>query len=139
MKSDTKISVEELIQLLFDCPTGLHIEQLEQTLWKARQPNEPVPKNFRSYIYGTLSLHSSQTLVFRQKRKAESQDLFFSPDGKGSGTWAVHRGRAEAWLRRKAMLLPQHSGQNSAVHIASATPTGPKKTYLHRTARELLA
>lgn len=109
MKPDVKISVEEIIQLLFNCPTGLHIDQLEEALWKARQPENPVPKHFRASIYGMLSLYTSQSLAFRKKGKTEAQDLFFSPEGKGSGTWAVHRERAQAWLRRRIMGLPRLS------------------------------
>jgi hypothetical protein len=93
-----KVSVEELVRLLLAKPTGLHIEQLEEILWKMRQPNVPAPKGFRAVIYRTLSRYSSQSALFRQNRRAPGQDLFFSPDGKGSGTWAVHRSKAEAWL-----------------------------------------
>lgn len=105
MKSQAKVSVEDLIKLLMNCPSGLHIDQLEQTLWKRRDADDPVQKNFRASIYGTLSLYSSQSRAFRQKGKTEAQDLFFSPGGKGSGTWAVHRERAQAWLRRRMNLL----------------------------------
>jgi hypothetical protein len=93
-----KVSAEELVRLLLAKPTGLHIEQLEDILWKARNPDAPMPKGFRAVIYTTLSRYSSQSAVFRQKHRTPAQDLFFSPDGKGSGTWAVHRSKAEAWL-----------------------------------------
>jgi hypothetical protein len=126
--SIAKLSVEELIHLLLDCPTGLHIEQLEQLLWKVRKPKEPIPKNFRASIYGTLSLYSSQSLAFKKKRKAEWQDLFFSPDGKGSGVWAVHRERAESWLHRRALLPLREKVKSRQAAVLGSTCSGNRAT-----------
>jgi hypothetical protein len=115
MKSQAKVSVEDLIKILLNCPTGLHIEQMEETLWKLRCSTDPVRKNFRASIYATLSLHTSQSIAFRQKCKTPAQDLFFSPGGKGSGTWAVHRERAEAWLRRRMKTPPGATSEGNII------------------------
>ncbi len=102
----SNVSVEELVRLLLARPTGLRMEQLEDILWKARQPDSPMPKGFRAAIYNILSRHSAQSASFRQRGATPAQDLFFSPEGKGSGTWAVHRARAEAWLNRRDRFDP---------------------------------
>ncbi len=124
MKSQSKVSVEDLIKLLMNCPTGLHIDQLEYNLGKLCHVNGPVRKNFRASIYRTLSLYSSQSLAFRQKGKSEPQDLFFSPGGKGSGTWAVHRERAQAWLRRRMNVLPAATSDADIITNGSAKRAG---------------
>jgi hypothetical protein len=101
MSKDSKITAEELIQVLFHRPSGLHIEQLSEVLWQARDGQGPVPKHFRAAVYATLSLYTSQSVIFRQKQRSPSQDLFYSPDGKGSGIWSVSRPKAEAWLNNR--------------------------------------
>lgn len=128
MKSDVKISVEELIRLLLDRPLGLHIEQLEKVLWKARRTELPVPKNLRAAIYGKLSMYTSQSMAFRQKRKAYKDDLFFSPGGKGSGVWAVHRERAEAWLNGRIHRLQTRKSEpdNTSLRSGSFKRTVPQ-------------
>ena len=95
-----KILVTEIIQVLLARSTGLHMEQLEEILWKLRHVDAPMPRQFRTVVYGTLSQYTSQSALFRQKRRRSCDDLFFSPGGKGSGTWAVHRDKAQEWLTR---------------------------------------
>jgi hypothetical protein len=105
MSQSHNITVEELIRVLSNRPSGLHIEQLADVLWQARHGQGPTPKNFRAAIYFTLSHYTSQSTLFRQKRRNPVHDLFYSPDGKGSGTWAVSRARAEAWLNSRLSRL----------------------------------
>jgi hypothetical protein len=95
-----KIWLRDMIRILSSRTTGLHIEQLEHMLWELRYPASPMPARFRAQVQGILSRYTSQSAVFRQRRARPADDLFFSPEGKGSGTWAVHQAAAEAWLTR---------------------------------------
>jgi hypothetical protein len=101
MTGPQKAFVTEIIQVLLARSAGLHMEQLEEILWKSRRADAPMPRQFRNVVYGTLSHYTSQSALFRQKRRRSCDDLFFSPGGKGSGTWAVHRDKAQVWLARQ--------------------------------------
>lgn len=95
----------DIIRVLKPCPFGLRIEKLERELWELRNGELPMPKEFRNTIQSTLNHHTSQSEVFKTKQRAVEDDLFFSPGGKGSGTWAVHHDHAIAWLKKKNLSL----------------------------------
>jgi len=40
-------------------------------------------------------------MVFAKRKAPDTDGLFYSPEGKGSGVWAVNRDRAAAWLKVK--------------------------------------
>jgi hypothetical protein len=98
--------LRDIVRILSSRLLGMRIEQLEHALWQSRYPATPMPKNFRNVVENILSQHSSQSVVFHQKNRKPVDDLFFSPEGKGSGTWAVRHSRAEAWLKKRQGLAP---------------------------------
>jgi hypothetical protein len=57
----------------------------------------PMPSKLEHTVQSTFNHHTSQSTRWNGKPQ---DDLFFSPQGKGSGSWAVHRDRAAAWLLR---------------------------------------
>jgi hypothetical protein len=76
--------------------------RLTHELWTIRNPSGlPMPKKFPETIQSCLNRHTSQSSRWTRKPK---DDLFYSPEGKGSGTWAVRRDVALEWL--KAHRLP---------------------------------
>jgi hypothetical protein len=80
----------------------LTMDQLTRRLWDMRHPSgEKMPKKFVQTVQSTLNQHTSQSSVWRSNGAKPEDDLFYSPKGKGSGTWAVHKDRAAAWLRAK--------------------------------------
>jgi len=95
-----KIWLREMIRILSSRLLGMHVEQLELAVWASRYPATPMPKRFHKLIQIILSQHSAQSVVFHQRKGRAADDLFYSPAGKGSGTWAVHKAKAEAWLKR---------------------------------------
>jgi hypothetical protein len=60
----------------------------------------PTPKAFTETVQSTLNHHTSQSKVWD---KNPENDLFYSPKGKGSGTWAVHQDKAIAWLKTRSL------------------------------------
>jgi hypothetical protein len=67
-------------------------------LWRLRTPSGlPMPRKFEHTVQSTFNHHTSQSSRWNSRVE---EDLFFSPEGKGSGLWAVHRDRAAAWLLR---------------------------------------
>jgi len=93
---------------------GLRIEQLESILWRLYDPDCQAPKRFRVVVEGILNQYSSQSVLFRQKHRKPRDDLFYSPNGKGSGTWAVRRNVADEWLKRHGAA--RSAGPLSPVH-----------------------
>jgi hypothetical protein len=78
-------------------------DQLDRTLWSMRDSSGlNMPKEFSRTVQSFLNRHTSQSSRWNGKPET---DLFYSPKGKRSGTWAVHRDRAVAWL--KARQLPE--------------------------------
>ncbi len=79
----------------------LTMDKLTRTLWEMRNPvGLPIPKAFKQTVQSTLNHHTSQSRLWKGN---PTDDLFYSPEGKGSGTWAVHRDRAATWLRAKKL------------------------------------
>jgi hypothetical protein len=80
---------------------SVSMHQLTQRLWDLRNPSGlPMPKRFQRTVQSALNHHTSQSIGFNRKPE---DDLFYSPEGKGSGTWAVHRERAAAWAEAHAL------------------------------------
>jgi hypothetical protein len=80
---------------------SLTMDTLTITLWEMRNPSGlPMPKQFTKTVQSFLNRHTSQSSLWDGKTE---NDLFFSPKKKGSGTWAVHKDRAIAWLRAKRL------------------------------------
>ena len=86
------------LAILKDC---LDEHGVHHQVWTLRKPKDlPMPKKFEQTVQSAFNHHSAQSSVFKS---GPEDDLFYSPGGKGSGYWAVHRDKAEAWLRRKAL------------------------------------
>jgi hypothetical protein len=82
---------------------SMSMDRLIRQLWDLRNPSGlPMPKRFRETVQSCLNQHTSQSKVFARLDRPED-DLFYSPGGKGSGTWAVHRERAVTWLKKRSL------------------------------------
>jgi hypothetical protein len=81
---------------------GMRIEVLSRELWHMRQPSGlNMPREFQKTVQSFLNQHTSQSSVWARNGAKPADDLFFSPQGKRSGTWAVHRDRAINWIKAK--------------------------------------
>jgi hypothetical protein len=86
----------DIIRVLWDVQPWIFMSQLMRRLWELRNPSGLLmPERFEKTI---------QSSVWRSNGAKPEDDLFYSPKGKRSGTWAVHREKAVAWL--KARKLP---------------------------------
>ena len=95
--------VRDIIRILWASKSSVTMDRLTRELWSLRSTGGlPMPKKFRETIQSALNHHTSQSKVFKGP---PGDDLFFSPNGKGSGTWSTHRPRALAWLQ--ARKLPE--------------------------------
>lgn len=65
-----------------------------------RSTNLPTPQAFAKTVQSCLNQHTSQSSRFSGN---PDDDLFFSPKGKGSGTWAVRQGVALRWLKARSL------------------------------------
>jgi hypothetical protein len=69
---------------------GIRKMDLDAALREKRVADkEPIPKAFDKTVQSVLNQHTSQSKVFRKKNKRANDDLFYSPKGKHSGTWAL--------------------------------------------------
>jgi hypothetical protein len=94
--------VGDLIAVLLPYPEGLRralvIFELEK---QRRQEGLPIPAAFKSAVQSSYNHYSQDSEIFRKRGAPETESLFYSPAGKGSGRWAVHPGRALQWLKMK--------------------------------------
>jgi hypothetical protein len=80
--------------------SGMRIENLVRELWHIREPSGlNMPKAFGNTVQSTVNQHTSQSSEWQKKGAKAGDDLFFSPRGKRSGTWAVHKERALEWVK----------------------------------------
>jgi hypothetical protein len=98
----------DIIRVLWGVQTFMFMSQLVRQLWEIRNPSGlPMPDEFEKTIQSTLNQHTSQSKVWKKNGSKAEDDLFYSPKGKGSATWAVRREAAATWLR--ARRLPNTS------------------------------
>ncbi len=70
--------------------------------WKNRHDaGLPIPPKFAQAVQGSFNRYCTDSMVFAKRKTPDSDGLFYSPLGKGSGVWAVNRDRAAAWLKVK--------------------------------------
>lgn len=88
-------------------PSGMRIDDLAGELWRIRKPaGLNMPKAFGKTVQSTLNQHTSQSSEWQKNGEKPEDDLFYSPRGKRSGTWAVHRERALEWIRTHELPEP---------------------------------
>ena len=94
--------VVDIIKILHGRKFGVRKLDLDDALREKRSADgEPIPKTFDKAVQSVLNQYTSQSAEFRKKGRAPRDDLFYSPKGKFSGTWAVRTERARDWLKRK--------------------------------------
>lgn len=94
--------VLDLMEVLKPHPHGFARRSVLHTLEKNRQRDGlPIPPKFEEAVQSVYNRHCVDSMVFTKRKAHLSEGLFYSPGGKGSGTWAVHPERAAAWLKMK--------------------------------------
>ena len=96
--------VDDLIEFLLPHTNGIGRRQVIISLEVARKKKGlPIPEAFEEAIQSAFNQHTSQSYVFQKRKAPPSDDVFYSPGGKGSGVWAVRKDRAIAWLKARGM------------------------------------
>jgi len=94
--------VGDLIAVLLSYPGGLRRSLVIYELEKQRtQDGLPIPTSFEAAVQNSYNHYSEDSEVFRKRAAPSAEGLFYSPDGKGSGRWAVHAERALKWLKAR--------------------------------------
>jgi hypothetical protein len=96
--------VRDIIRILWGTETWMFMHTLTRRLWDLRNSSGlPMPDEFEKTVQSAINQHTSQSKVWVKNGRKEADDLFHSPKGKFSGTWAVHRARAIAWLKARSL------------------------------------
>jgi hypothetical protein len=96
--------VRDIIRVLWGTKSWISKDRLDRELWALREPSGlNMPENFSRTVQSFLNHHTSQSKVWQQNGAKPEDDLFYSLKGKFSGTWAVHRDRAVAWLKQRSL------------------------------------
>jgi hypothetical protein len=92
----------DIIRVLWST-RSMPFDRLTRQLWDLRNPSGlPMPKRFEKTVQTCLNQYTSQSKVFARVGRPQD-DLFYSPGGKFSGTWAVHKERAVVWLKERGL------------------------------------
>jgi hypothetical protein len=92
--------IADIIRVLSGHTTAVPMKELCRRLWALRNaPNVKMPKDFTQTVQSALNRHTCQSVEWRKNGSRQEDDLFYSPRGKGTGEWTLHRDRAAAWLR----------------------------------------
>ena len=80
---------------------GLRRVDVIYRVWQVPEATHlPTPKKFEHTVQSAYNHHSSHSSVFKG---SPDDDLFYPVGGKGSGIWAVHMNKIEAWLKKKKL------------------------------------
>ena len=94
--------VEDLMRLLLPrrdgLPRSVVLDRLER---QRRNDGLPIPKSFEQAVQSAYNQNCVDSAVFKKRGLPSSAAPFFSPEGAGSGIWAVDPERAEKWLRKR--------------------------------------
>lgn len=102
MKRRGHTYVEDLIRILLPWRGGLPRSIVLDRLEKQRKKDGlPVPERFEQAVQSAYNQNCVDSAVFRKRKLPNSAAPFFSPEGSGSGIWAVNPERAEQWLRKR--------------------------------------
>lgn|SRR6266480_3394682 len=95
--------VVDLIRVLEPhAPRGLARQSVLRTLERDRHnAGLSIPPKFEQAVQGSYNRYCIDSNVFKKRNPPESEGLFYSPEGKRSGTWAVNCDRAASWLKAK--------------------------------------
>jgi hypothetical protein len=91
--------VRNMIEVLLPHKRGLRRRIVLNELRSLRRSYRlAIPPTFVQVVQKVYQCYSSQYPAFHARCATDSDDIFFSPLGKGTGLWAVHPERAAAWL-----------------------------------------
>ena len=94
--------VADLIRLLMPREHGMSRQMVLHDLERRRRKEGlPIPLKFEEAVQSSYNHFSADSLVFKKRGGRPDEALFYSPDGKGSGQWAVNREIAAAWLQAR--------------------------------------
>lgn len=98
--------VADLIRLLLPHKHGLSRGLVLHRLERQRHDTRlPIPPRFEEAVQSAYNQNCVDSSVFRRRGLPESEAPFYSPGGKGSGTWAVNPERARNWLEKRRRTL----------------------------------
>ena len=66
---------------------GLVLHQIER---QRRTDGLPIPPTFEEAVQSSYNQNCLDSTVFRERGLPDSEAIFYSPGGSGSGTWAVN-------------------------------------------------
>ena len=94
--------VADLIRLLMPHERGLTRQMVLHDLERQRcKEGLPIPPTFEEAVQSSYNYFSVDSLVFKKRGGRRDEELFYSPEGKGSGRWAVNREVVAVWLQTR--------------------------------------
>jgi hypothetical protein len=95
--------VRDIIRALWDTDTFLFFDTLVRRVREFREAaGLPIPEALNETVQSTLNAHTSQSAIWKKNGAKLEDDLFYSPKGKHSGTWALRScERAVQWLKER--------------------------------------
>ena len=107
MTEEKQPILEDLVKFLLRYPHGVSRQKVLSELESERKARgHVIPPKFEEAVQSVYNRNSSDSDDFHRQKKKQPDltPLFYSPDGKWSGTWAVDREHGELWLEKRTPL-----------------------------------
>jgi hypothetical protein len=96
----------DLIKVLRPHPGGLRRWSIMRAIRKSRETAKlPIPQKLEDAVERVFRSHCADSENFKKKDNAPDAALFYWPQGKRDGVWAVYPDRAEAWLKAEGVSV----------------------------------
>jgi hypothetical protein len=96
----------DLIKVLQPHPGGLRRWSIMRAVRKSREMARlPIPQKLEDAVERVFRNHCADSDNFKKTDSASDAALFYWPQGRLGGVWAVYPDRAEAWLKSEAAAI----------------------------------
>ena len=96
----------DLVRVLEPCPAGLRRWSVMRRIRKNRDMARlPIPRNMEDAVERVFNNHCAASNYFKKLGTAPEKALFYWPEGKSGGVWAVYSDRAKSWLKAESARI----------------------------------
>ena len=89
----------DLIEVLLPHPAGLRRWVIMRSIRKSHElAGRPISHKFEDRVERVFRNHCADSIIFKKQNIAPEKALFYWPQGKAAGLWAVYAEKAQTFL-----------------------------------------
>ena len=103
---EDRLYLLDLVRVLEPYPEGLRRWSVMRRIRKNRDMARlPIPQKMEVAVERVFRNHCAHSQYFKKLGRAPERALFYWPEGKDGGVWAVYPDRAESWLKAEGARI----------------------------------